>query len=428
MITYRGKATKISKKSTATLRNAARLASGYYNTLLEAALLHFETSGEVLAANPLKALCPKPKELPTYHSEPVVERVVSVMKRYQKGESGRPRKKNLKRGRWSLEITVFKQVSNKVLISCGVEAQTYKVSIPGTNVSLNLRSDKRILQGEPKRLSVVCDNCGDVWVNITTDVEIPFEVDKAIVEELGVDLGIREYAVCAGKDVDGNLVKFQHERSLDDIYREMEKLENTQRNKDWRGTKHAHRRIERKRKHSNHNLACQIVRSSERIYFGDVSSKFLFVNRSSKIARKAADACHAQLKTFTGQKAARATSERKVFLVREAYTSKTCGFCGNQNNIGSLKFWTCHNCRTYHDRDVNAALNMKNCRIREDLAKVWTKQKERYDFMRKIRQQPRKKESLLLRRAKTPVGILQNVCTSKREVASTAEFASSLIY
>jgi hypothetical protein len=141
----------------------------------------------ILTANPLKALCPKPKDLPTYHSEPVVERVVSVMKRYQKGEFGRPRKKNLKRGRWSLGITVFKQISHKVLISCGAEAQTFKISIPGTDVSLNLRSDKRILQGEPKRLSVVCDSCGDVWVNITTDAKIPFQVNEAIVEELGVD-------------------------------------------------------------------------------------------------------------------------------------------------------------------------------------------------------------------------------------------------
>jgi putative transposase len=428
MITYRGKATKISKSAKRELRNAAKRATRYFNTLLSSALAYFDAHDKVIAANPLKIQCPKPKELSTYHSEPVVERVVCVMKRYAEGEIGRPRLKNVQRARWSLAITVYTQVSKNVLVSMGMDAQSAKIAIPGTQVILNLRTDKRKLQGEIKRLSVVCDSCGDVWVNIATDAEIPFFVEEAECVELGVDQGIREYAVGASRKSDGTLIKLTHERTLSDIGSEMSCLENAQRNEDWRGVKHISRRIERKRKHYNHVLASDLVRKAENIYIGDVSSRFLFANPSSKIARKAADACHAQLRTYVGQKAARATLPRNACLVYEAYSSKICGFCGKQNNIGSLKYWTCLNCHTWHDRDINAALNMRFCPVREDLVQKWRTQSAKYQKMRTVRKQPRKKEIVPLRRAMTPVGELQNICTPESGAAYTASPASLSIY
>ena len=51
-------------------------------------------------------------------------------------------------------------------------------------------------------------------------------------------------------------------------------------------------------------------------------------------------------------------------LINRFYpSSKRCSACGCKNNNLKLKdrHWTCENCHTYHDRDVNAAINIENC-------------------------------------------------------------------
>ena len=43
-------------------------------------------------------------------------------------------------------------------------------------------------------------------------------------------------------------------------------------------------------------------------------------------------------------------------------SSKTCNVCGTVNTDLTLKDreWTCEGCGTHHDRDWNAAINIKN--------------------------------------------------------------------
>jgi putative transposase len=50
-------------------------------------------------------------------------------------------------------------------------------------------------------------------------------------------------------------------------------------------------------------------------------------------------------------------------------SSKTCNVCGTINNELILKnrVWTCENCGTVHDRDINAAINIKNFALKNKL-------------------------------------------------------------
>ena len=47
-----------------------------------------------------------------------------------------------------------------------------------------------------------------------------------------------------------------------------------------------------------------------------------------------------------------------VIDCNESYTSKTCGCCGTENNIGDKEVWTCKHCGCVHDRDINGARNI----------------------------------------------------------------------
>ena len=48
----------------------------------------------------------------------------------------------------------------------------------------------------------------------------------------------------------------------------------------------------------------------------------------------------------------------KVIDCTEEYTSKTCGNCGTENQIGGKESWTCKHCGCVHDRDINGARNI----------------------------------------------------------------------
>ena len=52
-------------------------------------------------------------------------------------------------------------------------------------------------------------------------------------------------------------------------------------------------------------------------------------------------------------------SQKKVILVKEHYTTKTCSNCGILNQeIGSSKIFKCSNCHLLADRDINASKNI----------------------------------------------------------------------
>ena len=48
----------------------------------------------------------------------------------------------------------------------------------------------------------------------------------------------------------------------------------------------------------------------------------------------------------------------KIIVLGEEYTSKTCGKCGELNEIGSKKDWKCNKCKVHIDRDINGARNI----------------------------------------------------------------------
>jgi len=77
---------------------------------------------------------------------------------------------------------------------------------------------------------------------------------------------------------------------------------------------------------------------------------------------------HGQFRSRLIEKS-REFSGRSVFILSEAYTTKTCGKCGIlNNNIGSNKVFNCANesCNLIIDRDINGARNilLRNAKLK----------------------------------------------------------------
>ncbi|HUQ59029.1 RNA-guided endonuclease TnpB family protein [Lentzea sp.] len=119
----------------------------------------------------------------------------------------------------------------------------------------------------------------------------------------------------------------------------------------------AHRKIRNARQDFLHRTSTNLVRSADLIAIEDLSVENMVRNR--RLARAIADAGWGEFRRQLEYKCARA--RRTLVVVDRWYpSSKTCSNCGyllSNLRLGE-RHWSCPNCRTRHDRDLNAAKNI----------------------------------------------------------------------
>lgn len=109
----------------------------------------------------------------------------------------------------------------------------------------------------------------------------------------------------------------------------------------------------------NHKLSRELVEEYDFIAMEDLNVSGLLKNHS--LAYSIADVRWSQLLGFIKYKCQ--WYEKKFVQVDRFYaSSKICSYCGTYHkdivNSLSIREWTCPDCGTHHDRDVNAAINI----------------------------------------------------------------------
>jgi putative transposase len=113
------------------------------------------------------------------------------------------------------------------------------------------------------------------------------------------------------------------------------------------------------RKDFYHNVAIDILNSGDTIGVGDWSG----INSKDKSTRKKShEHAIATFKSILKDKANLATTPKIVVDVNEKYTTVTCNVCKEKTGptVMSVRQWKCSKCNTIHNRDTNAAINIKN--------------------------------------------------------------------
>ena len=105
-----------------------------------------------------------------------------------------------------------------------------------------------------------------------------------------------------------------------------------------------------------HLLTKQLVEQYDVIKIEDLKAKNLLKNH--KLARAIANASWRELRRQLTYKCSWYGKELKI--VNPAYTSQICSNCGFHSGKKPLNIreWTCPQCGTHHDRDINAAINI----------------------------------------------------------------------
>jgi putative transposase len=174
-------------------------------------------------------------------------------------------------------------------------------------------------------------------------------------KRLGLDVGLNYLAVTS----DGS--KFdnpRHVRRAEKNLARKQKGSNGRENA-RRCVARAHARVTNARANYLHKLSRRLVDENQVIAVEDLNVKGMTQNPNP--ARSISDAGWGMLTRFMEYKAQNAG---KLFLrVKRFYpSSKTCSCCGWVEDVMPLsrRFWTCSRCSAHHDRDVNAAINIRD--------------------------------------------------------------------
>ncbi len=119
----------------------------------------------------------------------------------------------------------------------------------------------------------------------------------------------------------------------------------------------AHAEVADARREFHHQLSTKLISENQGIAVEDLSVKGL---ARTKLAKSVHDAGWASFLSMLAYKAQR-YGRTLVKIGRYEPTSQTCSTCGVVDGPKplSVREWTCIACSTVHDRDTNAALNVK---------------------------------------------------------------------
>ncbi|GGA43840.1 hypothetical protein CYANOKiyG1_62510 [Okeania sp. KiyG1] len=125
----------------------------------------------------------------------------------------------------------------------------------------------------------------------------------------------------------------------------------------------------RKRTDFLNKLSTDLVRKYDTIVLEDLNVSGMIKNR--KLAKAISDLGWRTFRTLLEGKAEKYGREFRVISRWEATTQKCscCGFKGGKKELG-VREWTCLNCGAFHDRDINAAINILNTPIVETVQPI----------------------------------------------------------
>lgn len=196
--------------------------------------------------------------------------------------------------------------------------------------------------------SFVEDSCGRWYVCLVIDY--PKQDKPTATKAIGIDLGLKDIATCS----DGTVI------SNPKFYRKYEqKLAIAQRAKNKKRVRALHAKIANCRKDYLHKASSKLVKENAMIVIGNLSASKLV---KTKMAKSVLDAGFSALRTMLKYKCENAGVWYEE--VNETYTTQTCSCCGSRSSSPKgraglgIREWTCVECGTLHDRDVNAAKNI----------------------------------------------------------------------
>lgn len=217
----------------------------------------------------------------------------------------------------------------------------------------------RAQRADPSSVTVIRDAAGRYFVSFVVEIQLsPLpQIDNAV----GVDLGISTFATLnTGEKVDAPKPL---KKRIGRLRRLSKNLSRKKRGSNrYEIARKRKAKLQAKLKDTRtdflHKLSTRLIRENQTIILEDLNVSGMLKNR--KLSRAISDLGWRQFRTFLVGKAEKYGREFRVISRWEptSQTCSSCGFRGGKLNL-SIREWICLNCESTHDRDVNAAVNIK---------------------------------------------------------------------
>ncbi|MEH2266537.1 RNA-guided endonuclease InsQ/TnpB family protein [Nostoc sp.] len=236
------------------------------------------------------------------------------------------------------------------------------IKLPG-NIGIIKAKIHRQIEGKIKTCTVVKTPSGKYLASILTELE----GENPVISEgkiYGIDLGLKHFAVVTdGEKIskyDNPKHLAKHEKNLK---RKQKKLArkvkgSNSRNRYKKVVAKVYERVSNSRQDFLHKLSYKLISDSQAVIIENLHVKGMV--RNHKLAKSISDIGWGTFTNFLAYKLER-RGGKLIEIDRWFPSSKLCSNCFYQ--IGEMPLdvreWTCPHCNTHHDRDANAAQNIR---------------------------------------------------------------------
>ncbi|MFB6678955.1 RNA-guided endonuclease InsQ/TnpB family protein [Streptomyces sp. NPDC056390] len=220
----------------------------------------------------------------------------------------------------------------------------------------------RSLPSKPSTVTVIKDAADRYFASFVIDTDPVADAAKMPATDscAGIDLGLTHFAVLDdGTKIDSPRFLRRAEKKLKKAQRELSRKQKGSKNRAKARLKfaRAHAQVADARREFHHQFSTRIIRENQTVVVENLAVNGL---ARMRLAKSVQDAGWSQFVDMLEYKAKRYGREF-VRIGRFTPTTRTCSACGHLDGPKplSVREWICPACDTLHDRDINAAKNVK---------------------------------------------------------------------